>query len=68
MIVAVFFGMAHYLYGTPAGVVGFLMTAFLGWLLAKSMLETRGLFWPWFIHFVPDVVIFVFYAMTWVPR
>lgn len=68
MIVAVLFGMAHYLYGSPPGIVGFLMTAFLGWLLGKSMLETRGFFWPWFIHFVPDVVVFAFYAMTWVQR
>ena len=68
MMVAVFFGMAHYLYGSPPGVVGFLMTAFLGWLLGKSMLETRGFLWPWFIHFVPDVVVFLSYALTWVPR
>ena len=68
MMIAFFFGMAHYLYGSPPGVVGFLMTAFLGWLLAKSMLETKGLLWPWFIHFVPDVVVFLSYALTWVPR
>jgi membrane protease YdiL (CAAX protease family) len=68
MMIAAFFGMAHYLYGSPPGVVGFLMTAFLGWLLGKSMLETRGFLWPWFIHFVPDVVVFLFYALTWVPR
>ncbi len=66
VMIAVFFGMAHYLYGSPPGIVGFLMTAFLGWLLGKSMLETRGFLWPWVIHFVPDVVVFVFYAMTWV--
>jgi hypothetical protein len=68
LMIAVFFGMAHCLYGSPPGVVGFLMTAFLGWLLGKSMLETRGLLWPWFIHFVPDVVVFLSYALTWVPR
>jgi membrane protease YdiL (CAAX protease family) len=68
MIAAVFFGMSHYLYGSPSGVVGFLMTAFLGWILGKGMLETRGLFWPWLIHFVADVVVFLSYALTWVPR
>ncbi|HEX2695726.1 MAG TPA: hypothetical protein VHP61_08215 [Acidobacteriota bacterium] len=45
-----------------------LAAAFLGWLLGKSMLETKGLLWPWFIHFVPDVIVFLFYAMTWVQR
>jgi membrane protease YdiL (CAAX protease family) len=67
LISAVFFGMSHYLYGSPRGVAGFLMTAFLGWLLGKCMLETRGLFWPWFIHFTADVVVFLSYALTWVP-
>lgn len=39
------------------------MTGFLAWLLGKSMLETRGIGWPWFIHFLPDVVIFLSYAL-----
>jgi len=66
MISSVFFGMAHYLYGSPPGVIGFLMTGFLAWLLGKSMLETRGFFWPWLIHFVPDVAVFASYAISWV--
>jgi membrane protease YdiL (CAAX protease family) len=61
----VFFGLAHYLYGSPPGVIGFLMTGFLAWLLGKSILETKGLFWAWFIHFLPDVVIFFSYALAW---
>ena len=35
----------------------------LGWLLARSMVETRGLFWAWFIHFCQDVIIFSFLAI-----
>jgi hypothetical protein len=31
--------------------------------MGKSILETRGLAWAWFIHFVPDVVIFFSYAL-----
>ncbi|MBN2430887.1 MAG: CPBP family intramembrane metalloprotease [Acidobacteria bacterium] len=62
----VFFGLAHYLHGSPPGIMGFLMTGFLAWLLGKSILETRGLLWAWFIHFVPDVVIFAFYAILYV--
>jgi membrane protease YdiL (CAAX protease family) len=65
---AVFFGLAHYLYGSPPGLIGFLMTGFLAWLIGKSVLETRGLFWAWFIHFCPDVVIFASYALSWVNR
>lgn len=68
LINVVFFGLAHYLYGSPPGVPGFLMTGFLAWFLGKSMLETKGVLWPWFIHFVPDVIIFTFYAVAWVQR
>jgi hypothetical protein len=66
LINAVFFGLAHYLYGSPPGVIGFLMTGFLAWLLGKSMLETKVLFWAWFIHFFADVIIFASYAISWV--
>lgn len=52
------FGVAHY-FGTPGGVAGVLMASFLGWLLTKSILETRGVFWAWFIHFLQDIVVFV---------
>jgi len=68
LINVVFFGLAHYLYGSPPGAIGFVMTAFLAWLLGKSILETNGLLWAWFIHFLPDVVIFLSYATAWVQR
>jgi membrane protease YdiL (CAAX protease family) len=63
LLAAVFFGLGHWLSGSPPGLVGFLMTGFLAWLLGKSMLETRGIAWPWLIHFLPDVVIFISYAL-----
>lgn len=53
---ALVFGLPHY-FGTPGGVVGSLMAGFLGWLLAKSIQETGGIFWAWLIHFIQDVVI-----------
>lgn len=56
------FGVGHF-YGIPNGVVGVLLTGFLGWFLGKSMLETGGFFWAWLIHFMQDVVIFAFLAM-----
>ncbi|MEJ2186731.1 MAG: CPBP family intramembrane metalloprotease, partial [Gemmatimonadota bacterium] len=47
---ALFFGLAHY-FGVPYGILGVVMSTFLGWMLGKSMLETRGFVWAWFIHF-----------------
>lgn len=59
LLTAFFFGIGHY-YGVPYGVVGVLMAGFLGWLLGKAMVETRGLFWPWLLHMLQDVFIFAF--------
>lgn len=61
----VLFGLAHYLAGSPSGIPGFLMTGFLAWVMGKCMLETRGLLGPWLIHWLPDVVIFLAYAVLW---
>jgi len=66
LLMSVFFGLGHWLYGSPPGIIGFLMTGFLAWLIGRSMLETRGFAWPWTIHFVPDVVIFISYALLYV--
>jgi hypothetical protein len=57
-ISAAIFGIPHF-FGTPGGFIGSLMAGFMGWLLAKSVEETGGMFWAWFIHFVQDVVIFI---------
>jgi hypothetical protein len=62
LLMAVYFGIGHY-YGVPYGVIGLIMAGFLGWFLGKSMLETRGLWWAWFIHFWQDVLIFSFLAI-----
>jgi uncharacterized protein len=61
-LMAAYFGLGHY-YGVPYGIIGVIMAGFLGWILGKSMLETRGLFWAWFIHFIQDVMIFSFLAI-----
>jgi membrane protease YdiL (CAAX protease family) len=61
LLTATYFGLAHY-YGVPYGVIGVLMAGLLGWLLGKSMLETKGFFWAWLIHFLQDVMIFSFMA------
>lgn len=51
------FGSVHY-WGNPKGIFGVLLAGFLGWFLAKSVLETQGMFWAWLIHGLQDVVIF----------
>jgi membrane protease YdiL (CAAX protease family) len=60
-LAAVFFGVAHY-FGTPGGLTGAALSVFMGWILGKAMVETRGLFWAWWIHFLSDLVIFTFLA------
>jgi hypothetical protein len=57
LVSAAIFGGVHY-FGTPGGIPGVLMAGFLGWFAAKSIGETGGFFWAWFIHFLQDVVIF----------
>jgi hypothetical protein len=66
LLTLVFFGLSHWLWGSPPGIIGFLMTGFLAWLIGKSMLETKGILWPWIIHFVPDAVVFISYALLFV--
>jgi hypothetical protein len=60
---AYFFGIAHY-FGTPGGLLGGSLSIFMGWILGKAMVETRGLFWAWWIHFLSDVAIFTFLTMS----
>ena len=63
LISAYFFGIAHY-FGVPGGIVGGIASIFMGWILGKGILETRGLFWSWWIHFLSDVAIFTFLAIA----
>jgi hypothetical protein len=63
MITTVLFGLGHF-YGVPSGLLGVLLASFLGWFLGKSMLETKGFFWAWLIHFLPDAFIFTFFAIS----
>jgi len=63
MITTFFFGIGHF-YGVPSGIPGVLLASFLGWFLGKSMLETKGFFWAWTIHFIQDAFIFTFFAIS----
>ena len=59
---AVLFGIAHY-HGTPSGLPGMALTFIAGWVFGLAMVETRSILLPWFLHFVPDAVIFVSSAL-----
>lgn len=54
---ALIFGSVHW-FGIPGGLLGSLMAGFLGWLLARSIQDTRGIGWAWITHVVQDVLIF----------
>ncbi|MGB2965144.1 MAG: hypothetical protein WBB69_14280 [Anaerolineales bacterium] len=57
------FGLMHY-FGSPGGVFGVLLAGYLGWLAAKSMIETQGFVWAMVIHTLGDFVIYLFFAMS----
>jgi uncharacterized protein len=59
MASALIFGLPHY-FGNPGGPVGVIMAGFLGWILAKSILETKGIGVAWGVHFFQDIVIYSF--------
>jgi hypothetical protein len=60
LVTAAYFGLGHY-FGVPSGVLGTLLSGFLGWFLGKSMLETKGFFLAWLVHFITDIPIFLFF-------
>jgi len=63
LVIATVFGVSHY-FGQPSGWGGVLMAGFGGWIWAKSMVETRGFTCAFAMHFVLDMVIFGFLALS----
>lgn len=61
LLLGAFFGLSHY-YGSPGGVVGVALTAFYGWLLAKSIYETGGLGVAFGIHVAADILVMLAYV------
>jgi membrane protease YdiL (CAAX protease family) len=57
------FGIMHY-FGYPYGPMGSILAAYLGWIAAKSMVETRGIVWALLVHTIGDFIIYFFMAMT----
>jgi hypothetical protein len=62
LVTAFYFGLGHY-FGVPSGVLGVLLSGFLGWFLGKSMIETKGFFVAWLVHFITDIPIFLFFIV-----
>ena len=58
LLVAGWFGLGHF-FGVPTGITGIILTAIGGWFFAKSMVETRGMGWAWFLHFLADFAVYV---------
>jgi membrane protease YdiL (CAAX protease family) len=58
MLVPAWFGLAHY-FGVPNGLTGVLLAGVGGWFFAKSMIETRGIAWAWFLHFLADFTVYL---------
>ena len=65
-LTTLFFGLGHYAGSVPDGVTGVVIASFLGYIMGKAMLETRGVVWSWIIHFAIDVNIFMFLAVSMV--
>lgn len=57
---ALVFGVIHYWGVAPNGLIGAIMSAWLGFYLAKSIQETRGFFWAFTTHFLLNLVGMVF--------
>jgi len=65
LMTSVFFGLWHYgPTNNPSGTIGAIIATYLGWVAAKSMIETRGMVWGFMLHFLGDFVIFSFSAMA----
>ena len=61
-ISSVYFGIIHF-YGVPYGIIGVLLATFLGYIIAKSMIESKGFVYAFLLHIIQDIIIFVFLAI-----
>jgi len=68
LITTFYFGIGHY-YGVPNGIIGIVLSAFLGWFLGKSLLETHGIFFQ-ILSYLPFTLcclikFFFLYVLLW---
>jgi membrane protease YdiL (CAAX protease family) len=64
LLLAVWFGLGHFYGGIPSGLAGAVQSGLVALLFGSAMIETRGLAWPWIMHFVIDLVIYVNLALS----
>ncbi len=63
LLTSTLFGLGHW-FGHPSGLSGVVMAGIAGWIWGKAMIETRGLFWSWFIHGIQDILILALVIMA----
>lgn len=68
LITTVNFGINHWVGGHPNGLAGVATVALLGYILGRSMLDTRGIAWAWIIHTAADIIVAVLLAMASSPH
>jgi membrane protease YdiL (CAAX protease family) len=66
LMTSIWFGLGHYYGGIPSGMAGLVFAGSLATLFGKAMLDTRGMTWPWVIHFLADAVIYTFLTLAMV--
>lgn len=64
LLLAVWFGLGHFYGGIPSGAIGAIQAGAVGLLFGKAMIDTRGLAWPWILHFSIDLVIYGALALS----
>lgn len=64
LLLAVWFGLGHFYGGIPSGAAGAVMAGAVGLLFGRAMIESRGLAWPWALHFTGDFVIYAVIALA----
>lgn len=62
-MLATWFGLGHFYGGIPSGVAALVFVTATALLFTKAMLDTRGLVWPWMLHFAIDAAIFIYLAI-----
>jgi membrane protease YdiL (CAAX protease family) len=64
LLTSVWFGLAHYFGSVPDGFDGVLQSGALALLLGSAMVTTKGLGWPFLMHFAVDLVVFASIAVV----
>jgi membrane protease YdiL (CAAX protease family) len=68
LITSVNFGINHWVGGHPNGLTGVVTVALAGYILGRSMLDTRGIAWAWLIHSAADIIVAILLAMASSPH